>query len=178
MCFGDYPQALNAKKRILLAFLYVIFFVSSTIPCVHPLFYMSFGDLILTVAFGIGDSGESSIALVYLFNIIRFFSVPITIIYSIIEVCMLFCCKKINIGTTKLFRYLIAFQDSVSLILTIIMTVKYSEPTLTLTWFETNYFIVVWSLSYMVSLVTNCFLLFNISRFKQKGPYFSCAEFE
>ena len=173
MCLGDYPQAFNAKKRKLFAFLYVIFFVSSTTA--YPLFYTSLGDFILTVAFGMGDSGDILTVLSYLFNLIRIFYLPIILIHSTIEVCMLFCYKKINIGTTKLFRSLIAFHDSISLI-RIIMTLKFTEPTLT--WLETNYIFVVWSISYLFSLITNCYLLLCISRFKQKGPYFSCSDFE
>ena len=165
---GDVPQEL-AEKRKLLVSLYFVFFVSSTLA--FPLLYVNKEDFLMSMALGIGESLSESILgfLLILFIHIRCYSLPIIIAYSIIEICIIFLCKKINTCTTYLFRSFIAFHDFIFLILNIFLTVKYGGA---------DFILIVWILSYLCSLVTNCFLLFIVSGFKQKGHCFSCNHFE
>ena len=149
MCWlKDLPPEL-VKKRKLLTFLYCMFFVLSPLT-----FYLRW---VFTGGQLFFDYTEANLL------IMSYFSFPAILLYYIVECWILFCRKTYNTCTTILFRSVIALYDLTFIIFTLVDFVMVDD-------FTIEYLLLtLMGLLYLFRFVTNCSLLFIITRFPRKG---------
>ena len=108
--------------------------------------------------------------------IMSYFSFPAIVLYYIVECWILFCRKTYDTCTTILFRSIIGIHDLTFIIFTMIDFVKVEDQWVFIS--VGSLLLTLMGSLYLFRFVTNCSLLFIITRFPRKGPCFSSDNIE